>query len=183
MCDTSARRHATELGIDNRSVRHIVHVELYFHHYKQVIVQQLRTGDYAQRLNFARQMEAIFQANDNLILLMRDEVHFNFSGMINQQNCRYYTLENPRELHKRPLTVLCTVRKVGVIGPDFFEHHTENAVNVTSQRYIEMMIVPELQRKRFPIRRLRLQHEGATAHTARPSMDVLRPLFSDRHHL
>ena len=31
----------------------------------------------------------------------------------------------------------------------------------------------------MPIRRGWFQHDGATAHTARASMDVLRPLFGD----
>ncbi|KAK7086640.1 hypothetical protein SK128_008212, partial [Halocaridina rubra] len=30
---------------------------------------------------------------------MSDEAHFHLNGMVNQQNCRYWALENPRELH------------------------------------------------------------------------------------
>ena len=56
----SAQRHATELGIGNRLVRRFLHEDLHFHPYKLVIVQLLKAGDYAQRLNFVRQMEAIF---------------------------------------------------------------------------------------------------------------------------
>jgi len=184
----SARRHSIELGIGNRSVRRILHEDMHFHPYKLVVVQQLKAGDYAQRLNFAGQMKAIFEANDNVILLMSDEAHFHLNGMVNQQNCRYWALENPRELHERPLhspkvTVWCAVGKAAVIGPYFFEDNNGNAVTVNSERYTEMInnfFVPELRRKRLPIRRVWFQQDGATAHTARASMDVLRPLFGDR---
>lgn len=184
----SARRHSTELGISNRSVRRILHGELHFHPYKLAIGQQLQPGDYAQRLNFARQMEEIFAENENLILLMSDEAHFHLNGMVNKQNCRYWASENPRELHERPLhspkvTVWCAIGKAGIIGPYFFEDNDGNAVTVNSERYIQMIknfFLPELRRKRMHIRRVWFQQDGATAHTARASMDVLRPLFGDR---
>lgn len=76
----SARRHSIELGIGNRSVRRILHEDMHFHPYKLVVVQQLKAGDYAQRLNFAGQMKAIFEANDNVILLMSDEAHFHLNA-------------------------------------------------------------------------------------------------------
>ena len=74
----SAWRHSIELGIGNRSIRNILHEDLYFHPYKLVVVQQLKQGDYAQRLNSACQMKAIFETNDNPILLM-NEAHFHLN--------------------------------------------------------------------------------------------------------
>lgn len=132
-------------------------------------------------------MKAIFEANYNVILLMSDEAHFHLDGIVNQQNCRYWALENLRELHERPLhspkvTVWCAVGKAAVIGPYFFEDNNGNAVTVNSERYTEMInkfFVLELRRKRVPIRRVWFQQDGTTAHTARASMDVLRPLFND----
>ena len=84
----SARRHSTELGISARSVRRILHEDLHFHPYKVVISQQLKPTDHEQRLNFARQMKTIFEANDNLTLLISDEAHFHLNGMVNKQNFR-----------------------------------------------------------------------------------------------
>lgn len=49
----SARRHAVELQISNRTVRRILHDKLRFHPYKLMLVQQMNETDYPQRLNFA----------------------------------------------------------------------------------------------------------------------------------
>lgn len=68
-------------------------------------------------------MEAIYEANADNILLM-SEVHFPFNDTVNQQKCRYWVLENPRELHERLLkrakvTVWNAAEKATVIGPFF----------------------------------------------------------------
>ena len=55
----SSRKHSIKFGIGNRSVRCILHEDLHFHHNKLIVVQQLKPGDYAQRLNFAGQIKAI----------------------------------------------------------------------------------------------------------------------------
>ena len=152
-----------------------------------VISQQLKPTDHEQRLNFARQMKTIFEANDNLTLLMSDEAHFHLNGMVNKQNFRYWATENPREIYKRPLhspkvTVWCAMGKTAIIGPYFFEDNHGNAVTVNSERYIEMInsfFVPALRRRHITIQHVWFQQDGATAHTARASMAVLRPLFKD----
>ena len=118
---------------------------------------------------------------------MSDEAHFHLNGMVNQQNCHYWTLENPRQLHAKPLhnpkmTVWCTVGKASVIGPYFFEDNNDNAVTLNSEHYTEMidnLIVPELRWKHVPIWCVWFQQNRAIAPSARASMDVLCLLFSD----
>ena len=56
---------------------------------KNLLVQQLKPADYAQRLNFAGQMKVIFMEDDNPRLLLSDEANFYLNGMVNQQKCRY----------------------------------------------------------------------------------------------
>lgn len=56
---------------------------------------------------------------------MSDEAHFYVSGTVNQQKCRYWALENPRELHEWPLhspevIAWCAKGKAAVISPYFF---------------------------------------------------------------
>lgn len=184
----SARRHSAELRLSNRSVRRILHIDLGFHPYKMAMVQQLNPRDYVQRLNFAREMEAILEQNDNIILFMSDEAHFHLNGMVNQQNCRYWASENPKLMHETPLhspkvTVWCAVTGTDVIGPYFFQDDNGNTVTVTSERYRQMItefFLPEVRRKRIPIRRVWFQQDGATAHTARISMEAIRPVFRGR---
>ncbi|KAG8329111.1 WD domain repeat-containing protein 55 [Homalodisca vitripennis] len=47
----SARKHASVLGLSNRSVRKILHEDLHFHPYKMAIVQELSECDYNNRRN------------------------------------------------------------------------------------------------------------------------------------
>ena len=88
-------------------------------------------------------MKAMFGANDNSILFKSDEAHFHLSGIVNQQSCCYWALENPRELHAKPLhnskvMVRCGVGKSAIIGP-FFNDNNGNAVTMNSERYTEMI--------------------------------------------
>jgi len=46
----SARKHASALGISNRSVRRILHQYLHFHPYKMVVVQELTQQDWINRV-------------------------------------------------------------------------------------------------------------------------------------
>lgn len=65
------------------------------------------------------------QSNDKPILLMSDKAHFDLKDMVNQRNCRYWALEDLRELHKRRMhnpkvTVWSAVGKAALIGLYFF---------------------------------------------------------------
>lgn len=56
-------------------------------------------------------------------------------------------------------------------------------VTVTAERYIEMLntfFVPELWRRWIAIWSVWFQQDGATSHTSRASVSVLRPLFPNR---
>ena len=109
------------------------------------------------------------------------------NGFVNKQNFRYWGLENPREIHERPLhcprvTVWCAIGENTVIGPYFFE---ENGVTVTvnSERYLAMLnnfFLPQLRRKRIPLRHVWFQQDGATCHTANATMAFLRQKFNGR---
>jgi len=87
--------------------------------------------------------------------LMTDEAHFHLSGYVNEQNYRYWVLENPQELHQRPLynerlTVWCGIASFGVLGPYFFEDNEGAAVTVASEHYVAMLpncCEPELRRR------------------------------------
>ncbi|KAJ4449094.1 hypothetical protein ANN_00489 [Periplaneta americana] len=72
-----------------------------------------------------------------------DEAHFHLSGCVNHQNFRYWSRQNPRELHEIPLhndrvTVWCAIARVGILGPYFFEDDGAT-VTVNSQRYTFMI--------------------------------------------
>ena len=183
----SVRRHSVALGISDRTMRRILHQDLKFHPYKIAIVHKLNEGDYPQRLNFAKQMLALYEQNEDLEVILSDEAHFHLNGSVNKQNFRYWASENPRQLQENPLhslkvTVWCAIGRFGVVGPYFFEEN-DITVTVTSQRYINMInnfFIPELQRRQLNFENLWYQQDGATAHTARTSIAVLRHWFPNR---
>ena len=60
--------------------------------------------------------------------MMSDEAHFQLSGFVNKQNCRFWGSANPRIIYQRPLhpakvMVWCAVTAKHIIGPYFFEDH------------------------------------------------------------
>ncbi|GFS83230.1 thrombospondin-1 [Trichonephila clavipes] len=89
-----------------------------------------------------------------------DEAHFWLNGYVNKQNCRIWSEANPQvyvetPLHPKKLTVWCALWAGGIIGPYFFkneEGHNE----------------------------LWFQQDGATCHTARATIDLLKDTFGDR---
>ncbi|CAH2108547.1 unnamed protein product [Euphydryas editha] len=59
-------------------------------------------------------------------IFFSDEAHFHINGHVNKQNCRYWSSENPKTKHQRPLhspkvTVWAAISANGIIGPYFFE--------------------------------------------------------------
>jgi hypothetical protein len=87
-----------------------------------------------------------------------------------------------KPLHSEKVTVWCGVSAFGVLGPYFFENATGQSVTVTSDRYVVMLqefLNDELCRLHIDKRLVWFQQDGATAHTARHSMAVVRGMFPE----
>lgn len=70
-----------------------------------------------------------------------------------------------------------------IFGPYFFEED-ESTVTVTAKRYISMLqneFLPELRRKRYSLRRIFFQHDNATPHTAKATIEFLHSKFNPDH--
>lgn len=184
----SARRHASELRISRESLRTILQKDIKFHPYKISIVQKLEGRDYEQRENFAVLMQVILADNENAVIFMSDEAHFYLDGEVNKQNMRYWAPNNPRNVHEKRLhsqrvTVWCAISPFGIIGPYFFESEDGETVTVNAERYTHMLrtfLRPQLRRLDIEIENVFFQQDGATPHTARVSMQVLRRMFPGR---
>ncbi|GBM07576.1 hypothetical protein AVEN_230016-1 [Araneus ventricosus] len=83
----SACKRSSELVLSNRSVKRILYLDSHFLTYKLVVVHQLKPENYAQRLNFSYEMEAIFEQNHNLISPMNDEARFHLNVIISGGSC------------------------------------------------------------------------------------------------
>lgn len=185
----STRRHAIELGLNKRTARRILYKNSGLHPHKMTIVLKLNIGDYAQRAAFPENMLAIFEDNDNAVIMTSDEFEwkFNLNGVVNKQNYNNWILKNPRNLHQRPLhspkiTICSAISRRGIIGPYFFMEKGI-AVTVNCDRYINMMnnfLDPELRRRRISRHNFWFQQDGATTYNARVPLEAIRPLFPNR---
>ncbi|GFV15464.1 DUF4817 domain-containing protein [Trichonephila clavipes] len=119
-------------------------------------------------------------------ILFRDEAHFWLNGYVNKQNCRIWSEANPQvyvetPLHPEKRTVWCALWAGGIIGPYFFKNNEGHNVTVNADRYRAMItnfFIPELNN--HDVRKLWFQQDGATCHTARATIDLLKDTFSDR---
>ncbi|GFU41625.1 DUF4817 domain-containing protein [Trichonephila clavipes] len=118
-------------------------------------------------------------------ILFSDEAHFWLNGYVNKQNCRIWSEANPQvyveiPLHSEKLTVWCALWAGGIIGPYFFKNDEGHNVTVNGDRYRAMItnfFVSELNN--HDVQELRFQQDGATCHTARATIDLLKDTFSD----
>ncbi|GFX14644.1 DUF4817 domain-containing protein [Trichonephila clavipes] len=104
---------------------------------------------------------------------------FGYIGIIFQSeaNPQVY-VETP--LHPEKLTVWCTLWAGGIIGP-YFKNDEGHNVTVNGDRYRAMItnfFIPELNN--HDVQELRFQQDGATCHTARATIDLLKDTFGDR---
>ena len=88
-----AVRHVCALGISDQSVHRILHMDLHFLPYKQLIDQD-------KRIRMLNIIELLNILNDQVLnnLLMSDEANFHMCDYVNAQNSQYWAPGNPQEL-------------------------------------------------------------------------------------
>ncbi|GFU43897.1 putative DD41D transposase [Trichonephila clavipes] len=112
-------------------------------------------------------------------ILFSDEAHFWFIGYVNKQNCRIWREDNLQvyvetPLHPGKLTVWCASWAGGIIGPYFFKNDEGHNVTVNGTNFF----IPELNH--HDVQELWFQQDGATCHTDRATIDLLKDTFDDR---
>ncbi|GFU55086.1 transposable element Tc3 transposase [Trichonephila clavipes] len=118
-------------------------------------------------------------------ILFSDEAHFWLNGYVNKQNCRFWSEANPQvyvetPLNPEKLTVWCALWAGGIIGPYFFKNDEGHNVTANGDRYRAMItniFIPELNN--HDVQELWFQQDGATCHTARATIDLLKDTFGD----
>ncbi|GFY15833.1 putative DD41D transposase [Trichonephila clavipes] len=115
-----------------------------------------------------------------------DEAHFWLNGYVNKQNCRIWREANPQvyvetPLHPEKLTVWCALWAGGIIGSYFIKNDEDHNVTVNGDRYRAMItniFIPESNN--HDVQELWFQQDGATCHTARATINLLKDTFGDR---
>lgn len=182
---TSIRRRAQELGLQRTSLATILHKDLHLFPFKIQLTQELLPQDHLRRRTYAKRMLQLAHDNPDFHekIIMSDEAHFHLNGYVNKQNSRFWAMENPQIIHQSPLhplkvTVWCAIWSGGIIGPYFFENENGVTVTVNGERYrdmIENFLTPQLHA--LGLINMWYQQDGATSHTARITMELLRDLF------
>ncbi|CAH2088890.1 unnamed protein product [Euphydryas editha] len=184
--ESSSRKRSAALAIPRTSLRRILHLDLKLHPYKVQIVQKMKPNDYIQRKLLADTMLERFSSLENV--LFTDEAHFHINGHVNKHNCRYWSTENPRLKHQKPLhspktTVWAAISAKGIIGPYFFENSQGNNVTVNSVEYVKMLrefLTPQLHEFEGYNSRTWMQQDGATCHTSNVTLPVIKEMFPNK---
>lgn len=184
----SLKRLSQQLDISLKSAHTILRKKLFMYPYKVQICQKLHEGDFARRVTFCEWLLRKHAENANFIqnLIVSDEAHFALNGCVNKQNVRFWGTENPKELREVPLhservTVWCGMTENEIIGPYFFEDDNGKTVTVNGQRYHNLVtdfLIPKVNE--MNVANLYFQQDGATCHTTRPNMEILRQKFPGR---
>lgn len=185
----SIRRRAQQLVLSPSTLWKILRKDLGLRAYKIQLVQELKPRDHQMRRTFGEWAENKIRLDPyfHQKILFSDEAHFWLNGYVNKQNCRIWSDENPeafieKPLHPEKLTVWCTLWAGGIIGPYFFKDNDGQNVTVNGDRYRSMItnfFVPQLNNI-DNVEAYWFQQDGATCHTARDTINLLRETFDVR---
>ncbi|GFU93603.1 putative transposable element [Trichonephila clavipes] len=113
-------------------------------------------------------------------ILFSDEANFWLNGYVNKQNCRIWIEVNPQVYVETPLHPEKLFGALYGLVESFFKNDGHK-VTVNGDRYRTMItnfFIPELNN--HDVQELWFQQDGATCHTARAIIDLLKDTFSDR---
>ncbi|GFX24980.1 uncharacterized protein TNCV_1279161 [Trichonephila clavipes] len=120
-------------------------------------------------------------------ILFSDEAHFWLYGYVNKQNCQIWSEANPQvyvetPFHPEKLTVSCALWAGEIFKNDEGHNVTVNGdIERYNGRYRAMItnfFIPEWNN--HDVQELWFQQDGATCHTARATIDLLKDTFGDR---
>lgn len=178
----STRRRERDSGISKSTVSLILRASK-FHPYRMELHQALNNIDIRQRLEFCNWMRR--QPEDfHRRILWSDESVFKSDASVNTWNCRHWTQQNPHWLitidNQRiwKVNVWCGIIGDQILGPIFFD---ENLDRFRYAALIEQDLPNLLENLPLQLRlNMWFQQDGAPAHTARMSRQILNGTFPNR---
>jgi hypothetical protein len=114
--------------------------------YTITVVQRLTNTNSGARIHFCSWL--LGYVHDGIVnpelLFFSDEAWLHLSGYVNTQNNRFWSSENPHQLHEHPLHDIkvgawCAVTSKRIIGPVFYNE------TINSQRYVNLILRPFFQ--------------------------------------
>lgn len=183
----SIRRRSSELEVSETSLWRILRNDLHFRPFKIQLTQELKTFDHSSRRIFADWVLNHLQVDADFgnKIIFSDEAHFELNGFVNKQNCRIWGDSNPQQfqqmrMHSEKLTAWCGLWSGGIIGPYFFKDDAGSTVTVNGYRYREMIQkFLFLKIDNIDSKDIWFQQDGATCHTAKDTINLLKTKFGD----
>jgi hypothetical protein len=179
----SIRRLANLEGMPSATTIHRILRKAHFHPYKIQLIHQLRPQDLQKRLQFAQNMLALIEGDPYFInlLLFSDEAHFHVHGLVNKQDFRYWSQDNPgwfqeQPLHSQRITVWAAIGRQGVVGPFFFE---ENVNGANYLNLLQQCFIPVVQHW-ASFNQMIFQQDGAPPHWSLAVRNYLTATFPAR---
>ncbi|GFT75414.1 putative transposable element [Trichonephila clavipes] len=114
-------------------------------------------------------------------ILFSDEALFCLNGYVNKQNSRISSEANPKVYVETPLHPEKLTGVLYGLVESFFKDDEGHNVTVNGDRYRAMItnfFIPELNN--HDVQELWFQQDGATCHTARATIHLLKDTFGDR---
>lgn len=165
-------------------------VDLHQHDYNIQITQVLKPSDHARRRRFCSWMlKQPLELSRRIIF--SGEADFSLGGYVDTYNCHIWGSEDHKNCGVKPqkpanakkTTVWCGIWSGGIIGPYFFDNDTDadGTAGVTGSRYRAMLtqfLWPKLAE--LELDQMWFQQDGAPAHAAAQTIQLLRSKFGDR---
>jgi hypothetical protein len=177
----SLRRLSAQTGVSVSSCSKALHKNLHMYPYRVSVVQQLYPRDFQQRITYCHWFNENLNNNDLLDLtFFTDEAWFHLSGYVNSQNYRTWATNNPHtfvetDLHPLKIGIWVAISRRRIIGPIFFNE------TINAERYRRLILEVFIQQLHDDeLARGYLQQDGATAHTARATIEYLRQFYDER---
>lgn len=186
--NVSIPRRSQELQISQTTLWRILREDLSLRAYKIALTQELKPGDHRMRRTFSDWALQQLRVDPEFYkkIISSDEAHFSLNGFVNKQNCRIWSDANPQVIHERTLnpeklTVWCAFHAGGIIGPYFFFNGDGRTVTVNGERYRTMLtdfFWPQING--MDLGNMWFQQDGATCHTARDTISLLKGKFNEK---
>lgn len=178
---TSVRALSQQVGVSIGTCHTILKKDLHLFPYRMTCYQEIKEIDYPRRITFSQWFLNNF---DNELLdktFFSDESWFYLNGYVNSQNMRMWTNEKPDNffvettLHPQKIGVWCAISRRRIIGPIFFNG------TLTGERYRQEIIMPFIEQlDDEEITQGYFQQDGARAHTAGETINMLQQFFQNR---
>lgn len=136
----STRQLAAVSGVSRTTIQRILKQHK-FHPYKIILSHELNEDDFDRRSQFCELASERTINNPNFLfnICFSDECSFFLNGIVNRQNCRYWSDAHPRIFHEvhtqnpQKLNVWCGIFGDRIVGPFFIDG------NLTGETYLRLL--------------------------------------------